>query len=486
MKDKDFDNLFKHKLSHLSEPKPDMGQWESLNSNLHQVKVNVRWQKFKWAAAASLLIAGNVFFFYKWQTANAALSQTKSINTSFQQTDNATNKSVAELAVKNLTDTPSSKPFSKPISTNDKRNTLLNTNAISLEDSHKTKHETYFPSTKINNVEKAETVSSNKKSTEASNTLAKTDIIIFNKENSANNKEEILPNQQDQLSNFTENKLPLEPVKNSIDKLANNIITETIPSDVSGINNLDTTVQKAQSISSITRNAEKVLPIAEQKTDTAEGAIVTTPFVKPIHKSLFALPDFRLGTWIGKLHLFPPKGDASTSTNYGFFADAGIYKGLRLGIMFSIDNFIIESDKPDFFKNQVPHHPDPDFKFASLMSKNINIIQYGFSLKYEFENIHRWRPYISLSPILAKIDPVNVRFKFKNHEHEDEDEKFIDQKIKDGTNSFQGVNFSAGIAYRISNRWSAFADANYFKNLNNNIPPVFDNIGIKAGIFYQL
>lgn len=485
MKDKDFDNLFKHKLSHLSEPKPDMGQWESLNSNLHQVKTNVRWQRFKWAAAASVLIAGNVFFFYKWQTANVALSQSKEINTSFQQTNNATNKSVAELAVKNLTGTPSSKQSSKSISPNGKKNTILNTNTISLEGSHKITHETSFPSTKINNIEKAKTVSFNK-STEASNILAKTDISIFNKENYANSKKEILANQAEQLTNFTENKLTSEPVETSIDKLANNIITEINLGDVSGISNLDTIAQKTQSISSITSNAEKTLVIAEQKTDTAEGAIVATPFIKPVHKSLFALPDLHLGTWIGKLHLFPPKGDASTGTNYGFFADAGIYKGLRLGIIFSADNFIIQSDKPDFFKNHPPHHPDPDFKFASLMSENINIIQYGFSLKYEFKNIHRWQPYIALTPVIAKIDSVNVRFEFKNHEHKDEDSKFIDEKIKDGSNSFQGVNLSAGIAYRISSRWSAFADGNYFKNFNNNIPPIFDNIGIKAGIFYQL
>jgi hypothetical protein len=88
-------------------------------------------------------------------------------------------------------------------------------------------------------------------------------------------------------------------------------------------------------------------------------------------------------------------------------------------------------------------------------------VQYGLTLKYEFKHINRWRPYLLAGIIAAQMDPLDVKFKFKGKKPNEE--QIYEARVAEGSNKIQGINFAAGLSYRISNRWSAFADANYLK-----------------------
>ncbi len=484
MEDQDFDNLFKHKFSNLPEPQADMGGWESISGQLKGKAIWTDWKDLK-LAAASVLILSNIYFFYQWQHTNSTLAKLKT------QTENSTiaSKEIIKpkISSKKIDNTNSNNSYPSKQSQFDQKTTPTNLNT---------------PET-VNNIRLAESFIDNKKTTAQS---FKAQIIPSESSNHSNNKmitnvktnesntaiidshaETIQSNNESNIAeNIISNSSSIEnqPIHDENSTHLDQVNINTAKIDTNLNTSLLTTVEGTQNetTSNEKLDFENNTTSPEVQKNNQEEVIQTAPELPS--KKNFTLPMIRIGSWVGGAHAYMPKANSTLDLNYGLFTEVGIWKGISLGILAGRTTHMIESDKPDCFKNHPPHHPDPDFKFRSLVSKEINIFQYGLSLKYEFDYIKRWRPYVSTAIIAAKMDPLDVKFKFDGKKPGEE--KIIEERIVDGSNEIQGINFTAGISYRFSNRLTAFTDANYLKNIQPDPRRNFDNSTFRMGIYFQL
>ncbi|MBL7831345.1 MAG: outer membrane beta-barrel protein [Saprospiraceae bacterium] len=497
MKDNEFDNLFRHKLSNLQEPEADMAGWEAINGNLRTKSVLPDWVKSKWLIAASVLLLSNVFFIYQWQVSNSNLAALKN-KAELHSTETNTTTQTINNQTKLTPSSNTTQPQNNELSDNKQQATKLATNTPLLNkqplNDQKITPVTETFSYQRNNIQKSASLL---KQHEASNT--KLNSVNRNTESQDRNSTVVSVNQASLTSGeFTHNNSEkaitttttesrttrLDQTNENESSLSENVINTdnssilTNGSETTNINTPRTdNEQPKQDIADVKPAEKQVAEIQDFDTQAKELPI-------PQSKKNYVMPNIRLGLWGGGVHAYVPRANNNMELNYGFFTEVGIWKGLFLGAQIGRISHMIESDKPDCFKDFPQHDPGPDFKFKSLESKQIDIVQYGLTLKYEFKHINRWRPYLLAGIIAAQMDPLDVKFKFKGKKPNEE--QIYEARVAEGSNKIQGINFAAGLSYRISNRWSAFADANYLKNIQTDTRSSFDNSGIRFGVYFQL
>lgn len=484
MKDQDFDNLFKHKFSNLPEPEANMAGWESISGQL-KGKTWMGWRYIK-LAAASVLVLSNIYFFYQWKHTNSTLTELKKQTVQTPITSQESTQPELPAAIKGKSDL----------------NNTSQTNQ-NLYDQKTTPSYSNISKT-VNNFRASETFIDNNHT-----------IVPGNKEviaksgssdnHSTNNQIKNAENAEPKIADSDKHNEITQPDAESVSVLNDNNYTGQAVSQLAVAESTSQNEQLNTPSDALESNtaANPVSAVEEKRKETAaneksgisdhiaasdepetglEEQTKTTPEL-PLKKN-FIRPVVRLGAWVGGTHTYLPKASGTFYRNYGAFTEVGIWKGLSLGMLAGRTGYMIESNKPDYFKDHQPHHPDPDFKFRSLESKEINILQYGLSAKYEFDHIKRWRPYVSASILAAKMDPLDVRFKFDGKMPGEQ--KIIEERIVEGSNEIQGINLAAGFSCRISNRFSAFADVNYLKNIQSDSRKNFDNASFRIGLYFQL
>jgi hypothetical protein len=490
MKDKDFDNLFKHKFSNLNQPEADLSQWSEIQGKLTYKKVGLSWRQFGWMAAASVLLVSNIYFLYQWQNSKTALAQLKN---STEQTSTQKEKSSTSVHAKST------------ISNKNITNTEINSNI-----DNKTTLNTVKTQTPLDNIEYKTHQPITQKTEFRSHKAIQNKSIRNNKvknQEALTPKSNIINSEINSLLVNTKTDKPTLTEGSSENKIYSDgqlnqktDITGTEPNTREDKN--ETALVNKNSTNS---NIEDQLNIPQQNTETnlisqqtidksnttelqANNENIIVPIDQnqlPAKKKL-AFPKMSLGLWAGGVLPNLPKSTNNIETTFGLIAEAVIWKGFSLGATAGKMNIEISSNKPDFFKGHIPpKHPDPDIKFKGLESNKINIDQYGLFMKYQFDYIKRWRPYFSAGIVFSQADELRIKFKFEDPKHKDDD-IIIEQRITDQSSGIQGINFAAGMNYRLSNRWAIFAEGNFIKNIKPDSPANFDSSSAKVGIVFQL